>query len=341
MPEAIICEDVSVRFGDVRAVDHAKLVVEPGEVMALLGPSGCGKTTLLRTIAGLQRADSGVISLGAATLQGARTFVPPHRRNVGLVFQEYALFPHLTVAANIGYGLARGSASRERVRTLMTMGGLMGLEDRYPHQISGGQQQRVAVLRSLAPGPRALLLDEPFSNLDATLRASMRAQVAEMLRAEGVTALLVTHDRADAFSVADRVAVMSVGRIEQVGTAEDLYFRPGTMAAAAICGDVQYISGTVHGGRVETVLGALDCTGEPADGPVRVLIRPEWLGLAPEGMAAESLGATLEGDAWRVALRLDDGTTLVMATPGGQRLTAGRLRVAVTVPVPVFPELRP
>jgi iron(III) transport system ATP-binding protein len=337
MPDAITCENVSVGFGPVRAVDRANLAVEPGEVMALLGPSGCGKTTLLRTIAGLQRADAGSIRLGSDVLQEGRTFVPPHRRAIGLVFQEYALFPHLTVAANIGYGLPRNEASRERVRTLMAMGGLQGLEHRYPHQISGGQQQRVAVLRSLAPKPRALLLDEPFSNLDATLRASMRAQVAQMLRAEGVTALLVTHDRADAFSVADRVAVMSVGRIEQVGTPEDLYFRPQTMAAAAICGDVQYLDGTVVEGRVETVLGPLPCTGDMATGPGRALVRPEWLAAAPEGMAAEVLGSSLEGDSWRAVLRLDDGTTLVMATPGGQQVPPGRVRVAVAVPVPVFP----
>jgi iron(III) transport system ATP-binding protein len=337
MPDAITCENVSVRFGPVRAVDRANLAVEPGEVMALLGPSGCGKTTLLRTIAGLQRADAGSIRLGSDVLQEGRTFVPPHRRAIGLVFQEYALFPHLTVAANIGYGLPRNDASRERVRTLMAMGGLQGLEHRYPHQISGGQQQRVAVLRSLAPKPRALLLDEPFSNLDATLRASMRAQVAQMLRTEGVTALLVTHDRADAFSVADRVAVMSAGRIEQVGTPEDLYFRPQTMGAAAICGDVQYLPGTVRDGRVETFLGALPCTGDAPAGPVRALLRPEWLAVAPEGAAVEVLGSSLEGDAWRAVLRLDDGTTLVMATPGGQQVPPGRVRVAVAVPVPVFP----
>ena len=339
MPDAITCENVSVRFGPVRAVDGASLAVEPGEVMALLGPSGCGKTTLLRTIAGLQRADAGSIRLGADTLQEGRTFVPPHRRAIGLVFQEYALFPHLTVAANIGYGLPRNEASRERGRTLMAMGGLRGLEHRYPHQISGGQQQRVAVLRSLAPKPRALLLDEPFSNLDATLRASMRAQVAQMLRTEGVTALLVTHDRADAFSVADRVAVMSAGRIEQVGTPEDLYFRPHTTAAAAICGDVQYLDGTVIDGRVETALGPLPCCGDATTGPARALVRPEWLAVAPEGAAAEILGSTLEGDSWRALLRLDDGTTLVMATPGGQQVVPGRIRVAVAVPVPVFPAL--
>ncbi|MEX0781752.1 MAG: ABC transporter ATP-binding protein [Dehalococcoidia bacterium] len=337
MPKAIACEGVSVRFGEVRALDEATLAVEPGEVMALLGPSGCGKTTLLRTIAGLQRADSGTIRLGADVLQEGRLFVPPHRRAIGLVFQEYALFPHLTVAANIGYGLGRSEASRGRVQTLLAMGGLQGLGHRYPHQVSGGQQQRVAVLRSLAPRPKALLLDEPFSNLDATLRASMRAQVAEMLRAEGVTALLVTHDRADAFSVADRVAVMSAGRVEQVGTPEDLYFRPQTMAAAAICGDVQYLPGVVRSGRVETQLGALPCTGDVHDGPASALVRPEWLALAPEGVAAEVLGASLEGDAWRALLRLDDGTTLVMSTPGGQRLDPGRVRVGVGVPVPVFP----
>jgi iron(III) transport system ATP-binding protein len=321
----------------VRALDGADLTVEPGEVMALLGPSGCGKTTLLRAIAGLQRADRGTIRLGPAVLQGGRTFVPPHRRAIGLVFQEYALFPHLTVAANIAYGLPRGEASRARVRELMAMGGLQGLDARYPHEISGGQQQRVAVLRSLAPRPRALLLDEPFSNLDATLRHSMRAQVAEMLRAEGVTALLVTHDRADAFSVADRVAVMSAGRVEQVGTAEELYFRPRTMAAASISGDVQYVPGIVSHGRADTPLGALACTGEVEAGPALALVRPEWLMVAPEGAPGEVLGASLHGGAWRAVVRLDGGTTVVMSAPGGQPVHPGPVRLAVGVSVPVFP----
>ncbi|MGH7751751.1 MAG: ABC transporter ATP-binding protein, partial [Gemmatimonadales bacterium] len=323
MPEAIVCEEVSVRFREVRAVDRANLVVEPGEVMALLGPSGCGKTTLLRAIAGLQRANAGTVRLGGTVLQAEGTFVAPHRRDIGLVFQEYALFPHMTVAGNVGYGMPRGDASRARVKELLAMGGLMGLEHRYPHQLSGGQQQRVAVLRSLAPRPKALLLDEPFSNLDATLRVSMRAQVAEMLRSEGVTALLVTHDRADAFSVADRVAVMTVGQVQQVGTAEELYFRPRTMAAAAICGDVQYVAGTLKGGYVETALGRLACCGDVTEGQVRALVRPEWIALAGEGAPGEIVGASLEGDAWRAVVELADGTSVVMSTPGGQRVGRG------------------
>ncbi len=336
MPESIRCDGVCVRYGEVRALDEAALTVEPGEVMALLGPSGCGKTTLLRTIAGLLRADGGRIALGAEVLQDERTFVPAHKRSIGLVFQEYALFPHVTVAQNVAYGLPRGEAASGRVRELMAMGGLAGLEGRYPHEISGGQQQRVAVLRSLAPRPRALLLDEPFSNLDATLRLAMRAQVAEMLRGEGVTALLVTHDRADAFSVADRVAVMTSGRVEQVGTAEELYFRPRSEAVAGISGDVQYVPGTVSHGRVETRLGALTCTGEVEEGPALALVRPEWLTFAPEGAPGEVLGASLEGSAWRAVVRLEDGTTVVVVVPGGRPVPRGAVRLAVGVAVPVF-----
>ncbi len=340
MPEALVCEDLRVRFADVRALDGASLRIEAGEVMALLGPSGCGKTTLLRCVAGLQRGDGGVIRVGERALQDGRIFVPPDRRGVGLVFQEYALFPHLTVAGNVGYGLPRGGESSRRVAELLAMGGLSGMEIRYPHQLSGGQQQRVAVLRSLAPRPSVLLLDEPFSNLDAMLRASMRAQVGEMLRAEGVTALIVTHDRADAFSVADRVAAMSAGRVEQVGTAEDLYFRPSSALVAAITGEVQYVEGDLRGASIETVLGPLAVAGDAAPGRARAAIRPEWLMLASEGTGADILGAALEGGTWRVSLALPDGTRLVASVPAGHAAPAGTVHVAVTVAVPVFPLTR-
>ncbi|MCL4243509.1 MAG: ABC transporter ATP-binding protein, partial [Dehalococcoidia bacterium] len=205
------CEGVEVRFGSLRAVAGADLAVAAGEIVALLGRSGSGKTTLLRAIAGFERATAGEIRIGGRLVESPATSTPAHRRSVGLVFQEYALFPNQTVEANIAYGLGRGSAAR--VEELIRTGQLEGLAGRYPHQLSGGQQQRVALLRSLAPRPRVLLLDEPFSNLDAGLRVAMREDVAAILRDESMTAVLVTHDRADAMAIADRIAVMEAGKV--------------------------------------------------------------------------------------------------------------------------------
>jgi len=224
MGTAIRLEGVTKRFGDVSAVRDASLDVAGGEILALLGPSGCGKTTLLRTIAGFERPDAGTIEVGGRVVAGA-AWAPPEARGVGMVFQDYALFPHLTVAENVGFGLARRDRAT-RVPALLALVDLCGLGARYPHELSGGQQQRVALARALAPAPRVVLLDEPWSNVDPQLRAELRAEVSAVLRPLHVTAILVTHDREEAFSVADRIALMRDGSIVQVGTPEELYFAP-------------------------------------------------------------------------------------------------------------------
>ena len=338
-PETLRVDALEVRYGAVRAVAGASLSVVEGELVALLGPSGCGKTTLLRAIAGFERAWAGEIRLDAAIIESPAISLAPHRRGIGLVFQEYALFPHRTVEGNIAYGLPRGEYAHGRVRELLALAGLEGLGKRYPHQLSGGQQQRVAVLRSLAPKPRLLLLDEPFSNLDPGLRVEMRQQVAALLRAEGVTAVLVTHDRSDAMALADRVAVMQAGVILQVDTPRELYFRPLSEAAARFGGDVQLLAGRVRRGVVETALGRLRPIGTPPDGPCTALVRPEWIVPSLDvGLPARIVSSRLEGQQVRYRIRLNSSAELSMTAASGLSLAAGQaIAVSVHIDVPVFP----
>jgi iron(III) transport system ATP-binding protein len=337
-PDALRIDGLEVRFGDLRAVDGADLSVREGEIVALLGPSGCGKTTLLRCVAGFERSTAGEVALAGEVVESRQRHVAAHRRPVGLVFQDYALFPHKTVADNITFGLGRDAGRKARLASLLALGGLEGLQGRYPHQLSGGQQQRVAVLRSLAPRPRVLLLDEPFSNLDPALRAAMRDEVAALLRAEGVSAVLVTHDRADALAVADRIALMERGQIIQCDTADALYFRPATEQAASFAGEVQYIDGVARGEVVETVLGLLSSAGPVQDGPCRVLVRPEWLIACQGGAPARLSRPRLEGQVVRYAARLPGGHTLeVVTTPGVIYAEDEEVLLGTHVAVPTFP----
>jgi iron(III) transport system ATP-binding protein len=275
-------EGVAKRFGLAAAVDRASLEVGRGEVVALLGPSGCGKTTLLRLIAGFERPDDGVVELDGVAVAGAGTgaWLPPERRGVGMVFQDYALFPHLTVAENVGFGVPRASR-RARVDELLALVGLAGLGKRYPHELSGGQQQRVALARALAPAPEIVLLDEPWSNVDPQQRESLRAEVTEIVRGLGVTTLLVTHDREEAFGVADRIALMRDGRIVQQGTAEELYFAPRSRWAAEFVGAVNVLQGQAEDGLVHTALGAFPSAPGCA-ATVDVFVRPELIELEPD-----------------------------------------------------------
>jgi iron(III) transport system ATP-binding protein len=273
---AIRLAGISKRFGDVVAVADAPLSVDHGEIVAVLGPSGCGKTTLLRLIAGFERPDLGTVYLDGAPVAGEDVWVAPHRRRVGMVFQDYALFSHLTVAENIGFGLGRQQRP-DRIRELLDIVGLPGLGERYPHELSGGQQQRVAVARALAPRPRIVVMDEPWSNIDPGLRVSMRDELAVTLRAAGVTVVLVTHDREEAFSLADRIALMRDGRVIQVGTAEELYFSPASRWAAEFVGAANILRGVVEGDVVRTPVGPVPVPGNEHAGEVEVIIRPEQL----------------------------------------------------------------
>jgi iron(III) transport system ATP-binding protein len=315
-------EGVTKRFGDVVAVDRTSLCVDRGEVVALLGPSGCGKTTLLRLIAGFERLDAGTVAVAGRIVADGRTWVPPEQRRIGMVFQDYALFPHLTVAENIGFGLARAERSA-RARALLTVVGLEGLGARYPHELSGGQQQRVALARALAPSPELVLLDEPWSNVDPNLRETLRAEVTEIVRPLGVTVVLVTHDREEAFSLADRIALMRDGTVVQEGTSEQLYFAPASRWAAEFVGAGNVLAGNVVNGLVETPIGSFPANGSAGNGRANVLVRPELLELEPDPTgAAEVVAREFRGHDVFYRVRVN-GVELVSQRPSTEVVPLG------------------
>ncbi len=273
---AIEVRGVSKRFGDVLVLRDVDIRVDPGTTVALLGPSGCGKTTLLRIVAGLERPDGGEIAVGGRTLTGPGTFVPPERRRVGMVFQDWALFPHLSVARNVAYGLPRAERTSAAVDRVLDMVGLTGMGDRAPGTLSGGQQQRVALARALAPRPAVLLLDEPFSNLDSALRVRVRAEVAALLADLAITCVFVTHDQDEAFVLGGEVAVMHAGRVIQQDHPAMLYSRPATPWVASFVGDANLVDGEAAGEVATTPVGTVPLAAE-SNGPVQVLLRPEEL----------------------------------------------------------------
>ncbi len=286
------------------------LTVPRGSILALLGPSGSGKTTLLRLIAGFERADGGEIHLGSSVMQGKGRFVPPERRNVGYVPQEGALFPHLTVARNVGYGLRHGQLRRPRVDEVLRLVDLTDYADRYPHELSGGQQQRVALARAMAPHPRVILLDEPFNALDLDLRRKMSEHVVALLRQAGTTTVLVTHDPAEAFAAADLVAVINNGVVMQCGTPTEVYNTPANAEVARLTGMAILLDGVMRKSKAETLIGAIPVAGHPeADGgKVTVLLRPEQIELAhaSDGREAAILNRHFQGDHTVLTLSVDD-----------------------------------
>jgi spermidine/putrescine transport system ATP-binding protein len=317
--------DLEKSFGDVAAVDRINLKIEDGEFFSLLGPSGCGKTTTLRLIAGFERPDGGAIMIDGVD----QAAIPPHKRPVNTVFQSYALFPHMDVAANVSFGLryqnvtkaeekSRVGAALERVR-------LSGMEGRKPTQLSGGQQQRVALARALAPEPRVLLLDEPLSNLDPSLRERTRREIRELIRRVGITTVLVTHEQDEAFDLGDRVAVLRGGRLEQVGTPEDLYASPANEFVAEFVGRSSGIGVVVLGPGerglrvvVEGVEWDLTDVSEAAPGPALMVVRPEALRLMPPAPGA-LVGTVTErrftGPASLFTVVTDGGASLEVTGP--------------------------
>jgi len=277
--------DLHKSYGDVVALRGVDLVVPTGSFTAVLGPSGSGKTTLLRVIAGFERADRGSITLGGVVVEDDHHHEAPEGRRVGYVPQEGALFPHLTVEKNVGFGIRGRADRRRRVDELLEMVGLSGLGPRYPHQLSGGQQQRVALARALAVSPQMILLDEPFAALDARLRANVRAEVLDVLHRAGTTSVFVTHDQDEALSMADQVAVLGGGLVQQVGTPRELYAHPADPGVARFLGSANLIAGTFAGTSVHTALGELRL--DPAPAPRAVSDGGESESAAAQGAAAQ------------------------------------------------------
>jgi iron(III) transport system ATP-binding protein len=355
-------------FGKHPVLIGLDLDVPAGSFTAILGPSGSGKTTLLRLLAGFELADAGSITIGDRVVDGRGVHVPPERRQIGYVPQEGALFPHLTVAANVGFGLPARQRRGPRTAELLAAVGLAGMGSQYPHQLSGGQQQRVALARALAIRPEVVLLDEPFASLDAHMRASVRADVQQICLAAGTTAILVTHDQDEALSMADRIAVLRDGKIVQYAAPQDLYTRPADPALARFVGDANLldgqladasVSGASAGRAVDTILGRLQL--EPASGcaaaagPVTVLIRPEQLEIAegqlpvraagarPDCLAGHVVACEYYGHDAVVRVQPDGqlaGQQIIVRTSGGPQLPAGSA-VIVTARGPVIAWARP
>ena len=302
------CSAVHKRFDSTVALDGFDISRRDGALLALLGPSGCGKTTALRVMAGFERPNGGEVWVGDRKVAGGSTWVPPERRRIGMVFQDWALFPHLDVWHNVAFGL--GNREKERVEEVLRLVRLDGLETRMPHELSGGQQQRVALARALAPAPDVVLLDEPFSNLDATLRARVRAEVREVLHEAKATAIFVTHDQEEALSMADEMAVMARGRVLQVGSPHEVYGDPVSREVAALVGESNFLPATVRGGRAATAIGDLPAEGM-ADGEAELMLRPEAIRLeADRDGAGVIVRAEFYGHDQLVSARLGDGSVV-------------------------------
>ena len=291
-------EKVTRRFGRVTALQDIDLDVKPGEIVSLLGHSGCGKTTLLRIAAGVDVPTSGRVLLDAREVASPSVFVPPEKRSIGLMFQDYALFPHLTVLRNVMFGLTAldRSARREEGRAALARVGLAHLADSYPHEISGGEQQRVALARAIVPRPGVLLMDEPFSGLDSRLRESVRADTLSILRETNATAVIVTHDPEEAMRMSDRIVLMRGGRIVQEGGAEELYDRPKNLFVARFFSPLNEIGGAVSSGRAVTRISDFACAGHPEGAGVVVAIRPQ-------GVLLKAVSAAGEGSPGRIMSR--------------------------------------
>jgi iron(III) transport system ATP-binding protein len=346
----LVVRGLSKSFGGSPVLRGLDLTVPERTLAAVLGPSGCGKTTLLRIVAGFETPDAGQVVIGGGVVSGPGTNLPPERRRVGVVPQEGALFPHLSVAGNVGFGLPRRRGRAERVAQLLELVGLAGYGPRMPHELSGGQQQRVALARALAPDPALVLLDEPFSALDTGLRAAVREDVRTALRAAGATAVLVTHDQQEALSMADVVAVLRDGRVVQAAPPADLYVSPGDLAVATFVGEAVLLDAMLRDGLAECALGRLLVKGGVggASGRGTVVIRPEQVVVGPSGAGVPGrvAGTVFYGHDALVRVTLPghgDPPVEVLARTEGTRILDDDADVGLSVvgDVSFFPSGRP
>ncbi|HAP32715.1 MAG TPA: ABC transporter ATP-binding protein [Firmicutes bacterium] len=344
-PAYVQLDNASKYFNGNPAVLRLTIGIDKGEFFSLLGPSGCGKTTTLRLIAGLERPDEGAVSIGKEVVASVDTWVSPEKRGIGIVFQDYALFPHMTVAQNVAFGLkgCRREQIRPRVNELLELTSLMGLAGRYPHELSGGQRQRVALARSLAPRPRVILLDEPFSNLDADLREELRRETKRILKEHGATTILVTHDQEEAFSLSDRVGVLQGGALAQLGSPAEIYHRPHSKFVADFVGKADFIDGKVEGGIVHSAFGSFSLNGGPDWGMSRVelMIRPDDVDFVLDAAGQATITeAHFLGASVLYQLRFADGRAIHAIRPSAEPAPVGsKVRVKVDAShIVIFPK---
>lgn len=321
----MVCHELHKSFGETAVVRDVSFAIESGHILALLGPSGCGKTTSLRLIAGFEYLDSGRIEIAGQVVANGQTHLPPEKRRVGMVFQDYAIFPHLSVAENIAFGLGRGPQAKVRTAEMLEMVGLDEVGDQMPHELSGGQQQRVALARALALDPAILLLDEPFSNLDTGLRAQVRQEVRDLLKQNGATAVFVTHDQEEALFLGDQIAVMHEGRLEQLGTPEEIFHQPQTRFVAEFMGGTDFIPGVVTADGIETPLGRLaQLPPLPVGARVEVAIRSDDVVLhANENGNGRIVSQQFTGMAHIYDVVLEDGSHVHSWQPHTIKLAPG------------------
>jgi iron(III) transport system ATP-binding protein len=335
------------------AVDRVSFTLQEGDLLGLLGPSGCGKTTLLRILAGFDRASSGVVELAGQIVAGNGYWLPPEQRNTGMVFQDYALFPHLTIAENIGFGLKNKNNGltrrqiKERISEVLVLVGLNGLEKRYPHELSGGQQQRVALARAIAPQPALILLDEPLSNLDVQVRQRLRHEIRNILKASGTSAIFVTHDREEALAISDKIAVMRDGQLEQIGTPEEIYAEPASRFVAEFVTQANFLPAQRRGKIWKTEIGDFEIINSETINSLQradLMIREEEIALKPD-----EKGATIVkerqflGREYRYCLQTPSGQRIHARTNTRVNLTEGtRVKLSVASSEPqIFPPTDP
>lgn len=322
---ALRCRGLVKKFSDVPIVQGVTFSVNAGDILVLVGPSGCGKTTTLRLVAGFERLDAGTIEIDGETVAADDRHLAPERRRVGMVFQDYAVFPHMSVGQNVGFALGKGASARERVADLLDFVGLPGQENKMPHELSGGEQQRVSLARALSIEPAVLLLDEPFSNLDAALRAAMRSEVRAMLKRASTTAVFVTHDQEEALALGDHIGVMRDGRLEQIDTPEGIFHRPQTRFVAEFLSNTSFVPGRVTAAGIESPLGVLAWPADLDPGAmVEIAVRPDDVSIMlDEAGDGRVLSRTFTGMTYIYRVALPDGTVVNSMQPHESRIAEG------------------